>query len=429
MYGRKRVGLIVHGSHISTSYDNNLFMRLWVLNHYADPPDGMATRTFDIARRLVEQGNAATVFASNFSHYRFARMRPIPWGRLWKTEVIDGVEFVWIQTTRYRLNDWARIVNMASFAVVAVIAGLLRAERPDVVIGVTVHPLAALAGYWLSKAKRARFLLEVTDLWPQTLVDLGRLAPDSETVRWLRRLERFLFRRAERILMLWRNTDSYVESQGVSAEKILWLPHGVELSRYEHLEAYTGVPAKGLFQVVYLGAFVESMALETILEAARLLKAKGRSDIRFRLIGAGTYRNQIMARAVELHLDTVEFPPPVPKAQIAQAMTGADAFIYGLRDVTLYKYGMSLNKVTDYLAGARPIIYYGRSTYDPVSEAQAGFTVPPGDPQAVAAAIERLVELTAAERIAMGKRGRAYLEQHHTIAVITNRLVKALSSS
>src|SRR5260370_24858619 len=121
-------------------------MRFWVVNHYADPPEGHATRSYDLAHRLVERGHSVTIFASSFSHYHFRHVRRIRLPRLWQRERIDGVSFVWIRTTPYRYNDWRRVVNMVSFAVIATLAGALDRERPDVVNGVSVHPLAALAG-------------------------------------------------------------------------------------------------------------------------------------------------------------------------------------------------------------------------------------------------------------------------------------------
>ena len=363
-------------------------MRIWIVNHYADPPTGMATRTYDIGRRWVQAGHPTTVFVSNFSHYTFSYLRPMKAFRWWLEEDVDGVRMVWIQATRYRRNDLWRVVNMASFSLLALLAGAVRRERPQVVIGVSVHPLAALSGYYLARLKGARFLFEVTDLWPQSLVDLGQLRADSPVTRWMRRLERFLYRKAERIVMLWRDTGDYVESLGVPATKIIWIPHGVELERYRDLEPYDGAP-RPPFRVVYMGGFVKSMSLETILDAAQILQEKGVKDIEFELVGAGTYREQLMQRARALNLRNLSFPPAVPKKEIARVMSRADAFIYGLHDLPLYRYGMSLNKLSDYLAGGRPIIYYGRSSYDPVSAAGAGFTVPPGDPAAVADAPRR----------------------------------------
>ena len=124
-------------------------MRIWIVNHYADPPDGLATRSFDIGRRFVEKGHPTTIFACSFSHYHFQPARRLGW-RLWMREDIEGVLYVWINAPGYRGNDWRRVLNMLVFSVLAFLAGVLRRERPEVVIGVSVHPLAALTGLFLA---------------------------------------------------------------------------------------------------------------------------------------------------------------------------------------------------------------------------------------------------------------------------------------
>jgi glycosyltransferase involved in cell wall biosynthesis len=397
-------------------------VRIWIVNHYADPPDGLATRSFDIAKRLVEKGNPTTIFVCAFSHYHLRPARRLGW-RLWRNEDIDGVTFVWIAANSYRGNDWRRMLNMLGFSLVAFIAGLVRRERPEVVVGVSVHPLAALTGYLLARLKGARFFFEVTDLWPQTLIDFGRLRPDGLTAGAMRALERYLFRRAERIVMLWRHTDAYVASQGVSPSKIVWIPHGVELERYVQLEPYEGAPHRP-FRIMFLGGFVASNSIENILDAAAVLARKGRDDIEFLLVGSGPERESLIERAHSMMLTNVHFPPAVPKREVGRAMGQADAFIYGLRDLPLYRFGISLNKLTDYLAAGRPIIFFGKSTYDPVQDAGAGFSVPPGDPEVLAEAIERLVALAPQERIEMGQRGRRYLLEHHNIPGLANRLLE-----
>ncbi|HSS59910.1 MAG TPA: glycosyltransferase, partial [Candidatus Limnocylindrales bacterium] len=247
-------------------------MRIWIVNHYADPPDGLATRSFDIARRMVERGHATTIFVCAFSHYHLSPLRTLGW-RLWREESIEGVKFVWMAGNSYRGNDWRRMLNMVVFSLLAFAAGALRRERPQIVIGVSVHPLAALTGYFLARLKRARFFFEVTDLWPQTLIDFGRLSTDGRTARAIRSLERYLFERAERIVMLWRHTDSYVETQGVDPAKILWVPHGVEMERYEELAPYEGAP-RPPFRIMFLGGFVAANSVESILDAAAALQKR-----------------------------------------------------------------------------------------------------------------------------------------------------------
>lgn len=396
-------------------------MKIWIVNHYADPPDGLATRSYDIARRLVQRGHEVTIFASNFSHYHFKPTRELR-GRPWRDEKLGGVRFIWIRTSRYKKNDSRRVLNMMSFAALAVVRGSIdRSGRPDAVVGVSVHPLAALAGWILAVARHSRFYFEVTDLWPQTLVDFGLLRDGSLTVRMMRRLETFLFRRAHRIIMLWRDTADYVEAAGGSRAKIAWVPHGVELEKYDELPPYDGGLGRPL-RIMFLGGFVSANALDVLLKGAAVLQRRGCQDVRFVLVGAGTQLQELVSLVRDLGLVNVEFLPPVPKSEVPRVMVNADAFIYGLKDLPLYRYGISLNKLTDYLAGGRPIIFYGNSSYDPVADAGAGISVPPAQPEALADAVERLAKLSPEERQAMGRRGRQFLERHHAISLLAERV-------
>lgn len=129
-------------------------MKVWIFNHYAEPPDGRATRSFDLGRRLVEKGHSVRIFASSFSHYTFREDRRPP--------EYDGVRFVWVPTFPYHRNDWRRVANMMSFFHKAARLGSSLPERPDVVIGVHVHPLAALAAGIVARRRKARFIMGST---------------------------------------------------------------------------------------------------------------------------------------------------------------------------------------------------------------------------------------------------------------------------
>lgn len=397
-------------------------MNVWILNHYAEPPQRQATRSYDLGRELVRRGHRVTVFASSFSYYRFEEEHLAP-GETHREETIDGVRFFWLRTTPYRSNNWRRVLNMVTYARRAGRVGRALDERPDAIIGVSVHPLAALAAYRLARRKGARFFFEVTDLWPQTLVDLGRLSPAHPLTWFLRRLERFLYRRAEKIISLLPNIHAYLEPLGIPADRVVWIPNGVDLSRYDALRDYAG-GGRAPFTVMYVGGHVQSNALDVVLDAARIEQERGR-EVRFVFVGDGVDKPRLMERARDLR--NVEFRGLVPKSELARVMGEADAFVFSLRDLPLYRYGISLNKLCDYLASGRPILFAGRSTYDAVDRARAGLTVPPENPAALADAVERLMALPPRERAQMGQNGYEYCKQFHSIPVLAGRLEAALT--
>jgi glycosyltransferase involved in cell wall biosynthesis len=402
-------------------------MRVWFVNHYAEPPTGMATRPIEIAQRLTEHGFEVMIFASDFDHYRrkYARNLGVAF---WREELIGDVRFVWVRSLPYRGNGRDRILNMAAFAALALAAGLLRRGRPDIVVGVTTHPLSGLAGWLLARAKGARFFYEVTDLWPETLIQFGRLRRDSAIARGMRSLERFLYDKAERIIMLWRDTASYVASIGADPGKIVWIPHGVEFARLGDRPLPT-VRTNDKLIVMFLGGFNSANAIGTMIQAAEILKARGREDIVMELIGAGVQKERWVRFVQEKALSNVVFPSPVPKSSVPDVMTHADVMLYGLQDLPLYRYGITLNKLFDYLTSRRPIVFYGDASYDPVTEAEAGFVVPPANPVALADAIERIAALTPSERARMGANGYEFLRRHHKIEDLATRYVEIFDTS
>jgi len=367
-----------------------------------------------------------TIFTSNFNHYSFRNLRAMSPLSLWRRENIEGVHFVWIRTSPYRGNDWRRVINMVSFAVIAMLAAVFTRPRPQVVIGVSVHPLAALAAWAVSFGLRARFVFEETDLWPQTLIEFGRVSPNGVAARLMRGLERFLYRRADRIVMLWRDTAPYVQQVAGVEERIVWIPHVVDVDRYRTIAPYDG-GHPGSFLVMFTGGFLRANCVDVIIDTVAELERRGRNDIRFELIGSGSEKPSIVARARERGLKSVSFPDPVPKAALATVLSRADAVIYGVQNLPLYDYGISLNKLTDYLASGRPIVFFGRSSYDPVRDSDLGASVPSGAPSDIADAIIDLVERSPEERRAMGERAKAHLLRFHDLETLTSRLETLLA--
>jgi len=398
-------------------------VNVWILNHYAEPPEGQATRSFDLGRELIRHGHEITIFASSYSHYKHQELKLAP-GEWTRSETIEGVRFIWLRTFPYRRNDLRRALGMLGYAVNALRAGRRNPIKPDLIIGVSVHPLAALSAYVLSRSKGARFMFEVTDLWPLTLVEFGLLSPNNPLTWLMRRLEEFLYRRAERIILLLRDADSYVVDHGGTRDRVVWIPNGVDLSRYTSLWNYTG-GQPGKLTVMYLGGLVQANAIDVILDTARILQEENVEGVRFVLVGGGQDRDRLISRADTLELKNVEFRGVVPKRQLAGIMQEADAFVSTLRSLPLYRYGISLNKICDYLSSGRPVLFSGEASYDAVREAGAGFSVAPEDPRALADAVKRMRDTAPADRAAMGRRGIEYVRKHHDIGVLAARLERA----
>jgi len=401
-------------------------MKIWTFNHYAGTPDiTQATRSFDIGRQLVKGGHAITIFASSFSEYSLQEER-LQKGESCKIETCEGVRFVWIKTFPYSANNWRRIWNMLSYAWGAFWTGNGIKEKPDLIIGTCVHPLAVLSAYALSRIKKSRFFFEITDLWPQTLVDMGAISNKNPITQVLRILEKFLLNKAERIIILMPQADTYITSLGVPKEKIVWIPNGIDILQYSNIQPYTGGNSCQ-FIAMYLGRHGVANAIDISLQAARLLQDKGNDNIKFIFVGDGPERQNLMQLSRDLGLRNVEFRERVPKYQVPAIMGEADAFLFTLKNISVIsKYGIGGNKICDYLLSGRPIIFSCDSVNNPVAEANAGITIPSENPNALAEAIVRLAAMKPQERFQMGENGAAYAKKNYDIAFLAAKLENLL---
>ena len=405
-------------------------MNVWIFNHYAITPDlPGGTRHYDLSKELVKRGHQIVIFASSFHHGRRQEMK-LASGERWKVEDIDGVRFAWIKTFPYQRNDWRRVLNMLSYMLRAWRLGrklpkmVSEIEKPDVIIGSSVHLLAVFAAHWVAKYYRGRFIMEVRDLWPQTIIDMGKMTEGNPIIKALQFLERFLYREAEWIISLLPLGHEYITSCGIPREKIVWIPNGVDLSRFEEVESLGSSDHE--FKVMYLGAHGQNDALDVLLQAAKIVQDRGFSDIGFILVGDGPEKARLIELAKESELRNVEFRDPVQKTQVSRILGEANALVLVLYDLSLYRYGISANKVFDYLAASKPLILAGDPVNNPVEEARCGLTVPPRNPEALAEAIIELSWMPREERETMGRRGREYVEKYHSIPVLVDKLESCL---
>lgn len=298
-------------------------------------------------------------------------------------------------------------------------------QRPDVIVGSSVHPFAAVAGALLARRFKVPFIFEVRDLWPKTLVEFGRLNERSLLAAFLRQVERWLYREADRIVTLLPGAKLYIVPLGINEEKIIWLPNGVELKD-------TPVPTQAerstRFLLMYFGAHGQANGLDVLMHAMKELRGQSEcSRLHLKLVGDGPMKSDLIELAAELELDNVEFCDPVPKNRIPVLAAEADAFVLCIRDLPgLYQYGISPNKLFDYLAAARPIIISSGAPFDLVAEAQAGITVPPGDPHALALGMVKVLKMPLSERIAMGTAGREFVEKNYSYETLAARFASVL---
>jgi len=410
-------------------------MNIWMLNHYAAPPDTPGiTRHYDLAREFIKHGHKTTIFSSSFDH-RTRKEKRLYERQTSRKETFDSVDFVWIRTyPYYGGNDWRRAANMLSYAFAVVPQGIKLQEKPDIILASSPHPFAGLAGWLLAGLKKSAFVFEVRDLWPLTLIEIGGYDKNSLIVRLLGCAEKFLYQKADRIIILHPKADEYIVKLGVCPDKIVHIPNGVSPELFlinEPLpssleQLILSLKSSGKTIVLYAGAHGLVNALETVLEAARLLQDDGNNSIHFLLVGDGPERDKLMEYSKKLGLNNTDFHSSIPKMAMPALLEQCDIGILTWRKSALYRYGMSINKLWDYMMASMPVAWAIDTTVNPVEKAACGITAPPEDARALAEAVLQLHNMGKEKRQVIGLRGHDYVLKHHSTAVLASKLLDVM---
>jgi glycosyltransferase involved in cell wall biosynthesis len=387
-------------------------MKVLFLSHYFPPEvNAPASRTYEHCRVWAEHGHEVSVLTCAPNHPA-GKVYPGYRNRLWQAETIDGIRVrrIWTVVAANRGVIW-RSANYFSYLVIAIVSAPFL-SRTDVVISTSPQFFCGIAGYFVSRLKRAPWILEIRDLWPESIVTVGALRP-SRATRLLEWLEGFAYRKADRIVSV---TDSFVERIAAKCDdpgKIVVIKNGVDLDFYRpgqpdrRLAREIGV--EGRFVAAYVGTHGMAHGLGTILRAAERLKH--REDIVFVLVGDGAERERLLREKQQLGLDNVLMLGQLPKDQMPRVWAITDVSLVLLRNQPLFERVLP-SKVFEGMGAAKPIILGVRGESQRLVEASGGgLCIEPENAEELADAVTYLADDQPNCR-AMGLAGRYYVEQH-----------------
>jgi glycosyltransferase involved in cell wall biosynthesis len=317
-----------------------------------------------------------------------------------------------------------RVFAFLSFMASSFFIGL-GVKNVDVVWGTSPPIFQGVTAWALARLKGAKFLFEVRDLWPKFAIAVGVLKSPL-LIRMSLWLERFLYRRADRLMVNSPGFISHVTERG--ARNVALVPNGADPAMFDPADTgasfRTGALLADKFVVLYAGAHGMSNDLGVVLDAASLL-AQSRPQVRIVFLGDGKEKANLEEQAKRLNLTNILFLPPVPKNEMALALAGADACLAILKPLEEYKTTYP-NKVFDYMAAGRPVVLAIDGVIRKVVEdAGCGIFAQPGDPAALAAAIKTMADEPELSR-RMGLAGRMYLEKHFSREGIALKLMGIL---
>lgn len=342
------------------------------------------TRHVELAGELAARGARVTVIAATTSYLTGAAVG----GAGEVAEPMAGVRVLRAGSVGAGAGFAARLASFLSFALSSFRAGL-RVPAVDVVWGTSPPLFQAQTAWQLARVRRVPFVLEIRDLWPDFAVELGILK-SPPLIGAARALERFLYRRADRLVLNSPGFVDHVVARGARPERVAVIPNGVDVGPFDPAARGEGfrreVGARpDTVLVVYAGAHGIPNDLGVLLDAAE--RMRGEPRVRFALVGGGRDRERLIGRARSLGLDNVVFADAVAKERIPEVLAAADVCVATLKPLPLFATTYP-NKVFDYMAAGRPVVLAIDGVIRRVvEEAGAGTWVPPGDGAALARAI------------------------------------------
>lgn len=375
-------------------------MDIWLINHYAVPPKYYPlARPANFAKYLMAMGHTVTVFAASSVHN--STLNLITDDRKWREETVDGVHYVYIKCCDYQGSGLKRIYNICEFA--WKLPGVCKHfPKPDAIVATSMPPTSCAMGVHLGRKWGCKTVAEIADLWPESIVAYGIAGPHNPAVLALRRLEKWIYKKADALIFTMEGAYDYIVEQGWEKEipraKVHYINNGVDLEQFDYNKEHFRVEDADLdepdtFKVVYTGSIRKVNNLGLLLDAAKNVKD---SRVKFLIWGDGDERAALEQRVRDEHIGNVVFKGKVEKKYIPSIVSRADLNFAHNDPSPLFRFGISFNKLFDYLAAGKPVLCDFPCPYNPAVTYGAGIEATDTQPQQIAKAIDALV--TSAEQ-------------------------------
>jgi len=408
-------------------------MRIAIMSHWYDPEGGAAAGPGTIARALRDRGHDVHV-VTGFPNYPTGTVFPGYRVRPYQREILDGITVH--RSAIFPSHDTGavkRASNYLSFACTGAVNAVIRLPRVDVSLIYSTPATAAIPGMALRALRGVPYVVQIQDMWPQTVTSSGFLdnATSSRAERILQWFCDAVYKRATTIAVTSPGMRRLIEERGIDPLKIEFVPNWAD----EACFAPTTVTPRLVeefgpfraFTVMYAGNFGEMQALHNLVEAARILRDD--KDLGFVLVGGGVAEDSLRSRVAELGLDNVRFIPSQPFVRMSDMLSLGDVQLISLKDVPMMRSTLP-SKIQANMASGRPIIgAVSGDVASAITSSGAGFVCSPEDPIALADAVRRMAQLSAQERKSMGVRARTHYLENFSEQVVGDHLSQLLTSA
>ena len=360
---------------------------LYFHQHFSTPKGATGTRSYEMARRLIENGHQVTMVCGSYGGGETGLEQPFNDGR--REGVVNGIHIVEFDLAYSNSDGFIkRVSTFLSFAIKSISIALT--HKYDVVFATTTPLTAGIPGIFARWLRRKTFVFEVRDLWPEIPKEMG-VIKNPVLLVLMSALEWCSYRSAHRAIGLSPGIVDGIVKQGVRSSQVALIPNGCDLEIFSSsVQSWRpdGVGETDLM-AIFTGTHGMANGLDAAIDAAIELKKRKRNDIKLVLVGQGKLKSALQAKAEQEKLDNIIFHPPVDKLKLAGLMRSADIGMQLLANVPAFYYGTSPNKFFDYISAGLPVLNnYPGWLADMITNEKCGYTVPPNDPAAFAGALE-----------------------------------------
>jgi len=408
-------------------------MNILLINHYAGSDAlGMEYRPYYFAKEWKKLGHHTTIVAATYSHIRSHNPEI---NKTYEFSDVDGIEYLWIKTPGYKSNSPKRFLNMLVFIsrLCRLTPGILKKRRYDVVIASSTYPLDIFPAQKIARKSKAQLVYEVHDLWPLSPMELGGYSKWHPFIMLMQYAENFAYRKSDKVISLLPKTKEHMVAHGLEASKWFCIPNGINESEwmdYEKIpldirESILEIRKKYSRIIAYTGTYGLANALDSFLDAAKELKD---IPVAFVLFGKGPEQLHLKERIEKEGLLNVFLFGVVPKKAIPDLLSFFDILYIGLQNQPLFRFGISPNKLIDYMMSGKPIIQSINAGNDMVGEAGCGISVEPENHLAIAQAIKKMFKMTDDELKILGENGKEFILKNHLNSSLAMKFIEVLQN-
>ncbi len=388
-------------------------LNIHYVSHYFPPEvNAPAIRVSEMATNWKRLGHTVTIL-TGFPNHPTGVIPEKYCGKISQKESIEGIDvhrsYIYAAPNKGFIK---RIANYLSFMISSILCSSWRTGPADIVIGTSPQFFVTVSAWIISLTKRAQFVFEVRDLWPEEIVAVGAIK-NRFIIGTLEAIEMFLYRRASLIVAVAQGTVDTLIERGIPKEKIALIPNGVSLERFDETDGKKvrdKFNLNGEFLVSYIGTHGMAHKLETVIDAAEKLKEN--KKIRFMMVGEGAEKAKLVARAKQKNLDNITFAPQASADEVPNYYAASDVCLAPLKKTNLFERNIP-SKLYEIMAAECPILLGANGESKRlVQKAEAGETFEPENVESLVERIERLFGNREHSR-ALGKQGRKYVTKNN----------------